>query len=107
MAEQAGDRQTPGGNGAGPAPAVFRGVTQLVLDAKGRLAVPAKHRDGLAPAGDGKVVLTADPGLDRVRDTIDDNHVTSSGEVRLAAVVADALAAIGYGPRWPRPPSRR
>ena len=61
MAEEAGNRQTPGGNGAAPAPAVFRGVTQLVLDAKGRLAVPAKHRDALAPAGDGKVVLTADP----------------------------------------------
>ena len=58
MAEEAGNRQTPGGNGAAPAPAVFRGVTQLVLDAKGRLAVPAKHRDALAPAGDGKVVLT-------------------------------------------------
>ena len=61
MAEEAGTRQTPGGNGAPPAPAVFRGVTQLVLDAKGRLAVPAKHRDALAPAGDRKVVPTADP----------------------------------------------
>jgi DNA-binding transcriptional regulator/RsmH inhibitor MraZ len=25
-------------------PAVFRGVTQLALDAKGRLAIPGKHR---------------------------------------------------------------
>jgi MraZ protein len=40
---------------------VFRGVTHLALDNKGRLAVPAKHRDSLAKPGDGKLVLTADP----------------------------------------------
>lgn len=52
---------------------VFRGVTHLALDAKGRLAVPAKHRDAMArrpspPGGDdadatttGALVLTADP----------------------------------------------
>ncbi len=40
---------------------VFRGVTQLALDAKGRLAVPAKHRDALAMDGPGRLVLTADP----------------------------------------------
>ena len=28
---------------------MFRGVTALALDAKGRLAIPAKHRDALAP----------------------------------------------------------
>jgi MraZ protein len=52
--------------------AVFRGVTHLALDAKGRLAIPAKHRDALVhrPAGAeagagaaaaGALVLTADP----------------------------------------------
>jgi MraZ protein len=53
------------GSGAG---AVFRGVTQLALDAKGRLAIPAKHRDALAgrsaessPSANGTLVLTADP----------------------------------------------
>ena len=65
MAGQADDAaDVPGGAGAGAAGAgapLFRGVTQLVLDAKGRLAVPAKHRDALAPAGDGRLVLTADP----------------------------------------------
>jgi len=40
---------------------VFRGVTQQALDAKGRLAVPAKHRDALAMNGPGHLVLTADP----------------------------------------------
>ena len=40
---------------------VFRGVTLLALDAKGRLAVPAKHRDALAMDGPGRLVLTADP----------------------------------------------
>jgi MraZ protein len=52
------------GDAVGP---LFRGVSQLALDAKGRLAIPAKHRDGLAgPAAKGAaqgvpLVLTADP----------------------------------------------
>ena len=70
-----------------------------IADHNTALAAMAQQLD----TSSARVVLSADPGLDRVRDTIDDNHVTSSGEVRLAAVVADALAAIGYGPRWPRP----
>ena len=40
---------------------MFRGVSHLALDSKGRLAVPAKHRDALAAESDGRVVLTADP----------------------------------------------
>jgi MraZ protein len=42
---------------------VFQGASQISLDAKGRLAVPTKHRDALAaPAsGGGKLVLTAHP----------------------------------------------
>jgi MraZ protein len=44
---------------------VFRGVTHLALDAKGRLAIPIKHREGLAGSGgtqDGAtLILTADP----------------------------------------------
>ena len=49
--------------GGGAAKPVFRGVTHLALDAKGRLAIPAKHRPGLAGAegGDAALVLTADP----------------------------------------------
>lgn len=50
-----------GTDAAGSNVPVFRGVTQLALDAKGRLAIPARHRDGLAPGGDGRLVLTADP----------------------------------------------
>jgi MraZ protein len=38
---------------------MFQGATALTLDAKGRLAVPARHRDTLAPSG--KVVVTAYP----------------------------------------------
>lgn len=52
-----------GGNNA-----VFRGVSQLALDAKGRLAIPAKHRDAFArraadadAATPGTIVITADP----------------------------------------------
>ena len=40
---------------------MFRGVTHLALDNKGRLAIPAKHRDALAHHGEGRLVLTADP----------------------------------------------
>ena len=40
---------------------MFQGTTQINLDAKGRLAVPTKLREGLARPGDGKVVVTAHP----------------------------------------------
>lgn len=40
---------------------MFRGVTHLALDNKGRLAIPARHRESLANPGDGRLVLTADP----------------------------------------------
>lgn len=49
-------------NGGGARPRLFRGVSELVLDAKGRLAVPARHRDGLVSGGNGHLVVTADPG---------------------------------------------
>jgi len=39
---------------------VFQGASELSLDAKGRLAVPTRHRDPLASGG-GAVVLTAHP----------------------------------------------
>ena len=41
---------------------MFRGVTHLALDNKGRLAIPARHREALANQADGRLVLTADPG---------------------------------------------
>jgi Uncharacterized protein conserved in bacteria len=40
---------------------MFRGVTTLSLDTKGRLAVPSRYRDALSEHGDGRVVVTADP----------------------------------------------
>ncbi len=39
---------------------MFQGATQLNLDGKGRLAIPAKHRDALLVQCAGKLVLTAD-----------------------------------------------
>jgi MraZ protein len=39
---------------------VFRGVAQLNLDSKGRLAVPAHHRDTLLERCAGHLVITAD-----------------------------------------------
>ena len=38
---------------------MFQGAAPLSLDAKGRLVVPAKHRDALLAAGDGRLVITA------------------------------------------------
>ena len=62
MAAGSGERGTSadgnGDSGQGP---IFRGVTHLSLDAKGRLAVPARHRDVLVANGNGRLVLTADP----------------------------------------------
>ena len=40
---------------------MFRGATSLNLDAKGRLAVPSKHRDALQAQCAGRLVLTAHP----------------------------------------------
>ena len=50
--------------GPAGAAAVFRGVTQLALDAKGRLAIPGKHRAALAGSADSPertLIVTADP----------------------------------------------
>lgn len=40
---------------------MFQGATALNLDAKGRLAVPTRHRDALAADSQGRLVLTAHP----------------------------------------------
>ncbi len=40
---------------------MFQGAAALSLDAKGRLAIPARHRDALAAQGGGQLVLTAHP----------------------------------------------
>jgi len=40
---------------------MFRGATALNLDVKGRLAVPAKHRDALTGQAGAGLVLTAHP----------------------------------------------
>lgn len=39
---------------------MFQGTAEVSLDAKGRLAVPTRHRDALASGG-GAIVLTAHP----------------------------------------------
>lgn len=40
---------------------MFQGATALNLDAKGRMAIPARHRDALQVLGEGRLVLTAHP----------------------------------------------
>ena len=40
---------------------MFQGAGQLNLDAKGRMAVPSRHRDALMVVGEGRLVITAHP----------------------------------------------
>lgn len=40
---------------------MFRGVANLNLDSKGRLAMPAKYRDALLSRSEGRLIVTADP----------------------------------------------
>ncbi|MBL79008.1 MAG: cell division/cell wall cluster transcriptional repressor MraZ [Nitrosomonadaceae bacterium] len=40
---------------------MFRGITQLNLDNKGRLAIPTKYRESLIAFCEGHLVITADP----------------------------------------------
>jgi MraZ protein len=40
---------------------MFQGAAALSLDAKGRLAIPARHRDGLTKLAENQLVLTAHP----------------------------------------------
>lgn len=40
---------------------MFQGAAVLNLDAKGRMAVPSRHRDALSAPGEGRLVVTAHP----------------------------------------------
>ena len=40
---------------------VFEGAAALNLDAKGRMAIPARHRDALLATGEGSLTLTSHP----------------------------------------------
>ena len=40
---------------------MFEGAAAISLDAKGRLAIPARHRESLLAAAEGSLVLTAHP----------------------------------------------
>jgi MraZ protein len=39
---------------------VFRGPSKVTLDSKGRLAIPARHRERILTRGDGHLVATVD-----------------------------------------------
>ena len=40
---------------------MFQGASAINLDAKGRMSIPAKHRDALAVECEGRLTLTRDP----------------------------------------------
>jgi len=39
---------------------MFRGINSVNLDAKGRMALPSKHRENLLSSGDDRLVITID-----------------------------------------------
>ncbi len=39
---------------------MFRGISSVTMDAKGRMALPSRYRDTVAVASDGRVVVTID-----------------------------------------------
>jgi transcriptional regulator MraZ len=41
---------------------MFRGANKVTLDAKGRLAMPARYRDRIVERSDGRLVVTVDRG---------------------------------------------
>lgn len=67
------------------------------------------YNDGLAAlagaldASGSRVVATAGGDFEERADTWDGAHLSARGEVRMAAHVADALAAVGVGAAYPRP----
>ena len=48
--------------GSNPILGMFRGATELTLDSKGRLALPARYRDRVAERCAGRLVVTIHPG---------------------------------------------
>lgn len=39
---------------------MFRGISHITVDGKGRLAMPAKYRDAIAQSAQGQIVVTVD-----------------------------------------------
>lgn len=39
---------------------MFRGISSVTMDAKGRMALPARYSDAVAVASDGRIVVTID-----------------------------------------------
>ena len=52
--------QKVGGNGPSVLIQMFRGASKVTLDAKGRMAVPTRYRDGIAARSAGSLVATID-----------------------------------------------
>ncbi|HQR80240.1 MAG TPA: GDSL-type esterase/lipase family protein [Actinomycetota bacterium] len=50
-----------------------------------------------------RVLVTVPDAMVRGEDTYDPAHLAASGEVKMAAAVADALAVLGIGDLYPRP----
>jgi MraZ protein len=109
-----------GPDGPGVPLPVFRGVTLLALDAKSRLAIPARHRDALADVSAGRLILTVDPGrclllypfaawepIERQLIALSAFDATSRGLQRLLVGHAEELSMDGAGRILVSPALRR
>ena len=80
---------------------VFQGASALNLDAKGRMSVPAKHRDALLVQGDGRLTLTKHPDgcllLFPEMDLDSAGRVLVSPELRAAAGIEKEVILLGMG----------
>lgn len=72
------------------------GVTEFNQDL---ITLASEFNTALAPA----VTATLGRGFTSREDTWDGSHPNAQGEIKVAAAVADALAALGVGPAYPRP----
>lgn len=89
---------------------MFQGSTALTLDAKGRLAIPTKHRELMNGQSQGKLVLTGHPDgclllyqsptFDEVRSrlmAISDTNPAVSSWKRVIVGMAEPIEADGQG----------
>jgi len=91
---------------------MFQGAAQLNLDSKGRIAIPARHRDALLERCEGSLVLTADadgcllvyPQPEMAADLrqIKQALIVQCAESRTAASVDWSCQCRGHGWCWAR-----
>jgi MraZ protein len=86
---------------------VFQGASALALDAKGRMAIPARHRDALQALCDGQLTVTKHPdgcllvfprpAWETFRDKVAALPMSASGWKRIFLGNAKDVMLLGMG----------